>query len=139
MRAAGFSYPEFEILLNKGLTYYYCGDEYTVGGFSQDDFSEYDRLVCQNGCWLPDETHLFSWLNVNGFSYSLQWSNEQKHYCIEVNDSTCNARYSAGGIDVVNTLAKVIIKICKSKLRSYVPVTNLRLEIIHDQISKTRQ
>ena len=132
MRAAGFSYPEFENILNNGMMYYYLGDEYIIGGFSQEGFSECDKLVQQNGCWLPDEAHLLNWLNANGFSYSLQWSNDQKRYRIEVNDSICNASYTAGGIDVINTLAKVIIKICKSKLRSYIPVSNLRVEIIHD-------
>lgn len=130
MKSVGFSYPDYDHFLNKGMVYSHLGDEYVIGGYSLAGFSKEDQCVSENGCWLPDESHLLSWLNANSFSYTVQWSHDDQRYQVQAHDMLCGVNYNSSGLDLVNALAKVIIKICKSKMRDYVPSTALRLKVI---------
>ena len=44
MREAGFTYPDYERLLNYGMLYHYNGDEYFIGGFSAGGFCDRNYL-----------------------------------------------------------------------------------------------
>ena len=119
LKSAGFTYPEYEHFLNYGMVYYYLGKEYTIGGCWDADFSKQDELIAREGCWLPDESQLCTWLVACDFSYQIQWDNKQRYFHVEIIDEVTGAQYHGGGITLVNALAKGILKICKSGLRCY--------------------
>lgn len=111
------------------MLYFYHDDEYVIGGNSLADFSEQDRLVSQQGCWLPDDSQLLKWLQETDFDVSIQWDSEERYFHVWATDCQNGVKYKAGGIDIANALAKLIYKICKSAQRPYVPHESLRLEI----------
>lgn len=131
LRAVGFSYPEYEHFLNYGMLYYYHDDEYLIGGFSEGDFTERDKEVAQQGEWLPEDTQLLEWLKYTDFKVTVS-VDEENYYSIQAIDSINNAVYTGGDYTLANALAKVIIKVCKSKRREYTPKTTFRLRVIKE-------
>lgn len=129
MRAAGFSYPEYEHFLNYGMLFYYHNDEYVIGGFSNGAFSDIDKEVAQKGEWLPDAAQLLEWLTDTDFKVNISIDDGQ-YFTIKATDMIDGALYNGGGITLADALAKTITKICKSNRRSYVPRARLRLEIL---------
>ena len=129
MKAVGFSYPEYEHFLNYGMLFYYNDDEYFIGGFSNNTFSDLDKEVAQQGEWLPEAAQLLEWLTNTDFKVTIS-IDEGHYFSIQVIDTTDGTLFNGGGLTLANALAKTIAKICKSNRRSYVPRAKLRLEII---------
>ena len=129
MRAVGFTYPEYEHLLNYGMLFYYNDDEYVIGGFSNDTFSDLDKEVARQGEWLPEATQLLEWLTNTDFKVDIS-IDEWQYFSIQAIDMIDGTLFNGGGLTLANALAKTITKICKANRRSYVPRTKLRLEII---------
>ena len=129
MRAAGFSYPDYEHFLNYGMLYHYNGDEYSIGGFSAGDFSDKDKSIAENGEWLPDSNQLLEWLIDTNFKINISVGDE-KYFSIQATDLINGNLYNGGGATLADALAKTITKICKSNQRPYIPKPKLRLEII---------
>ena len=132
LKAVGFSYPEYEHELNFGMLYFYHDDEYQIGGFCPDDFTEQDRIVAQQGEWLPDSSQLLEWLGNTDFSVNILMD-DVHHFSVQATDTLNGLVYTGGGYGLANALAKVILKICKSKKREYIPRTTLRLQIIYEE------
>ena len=128
MKAVGFTYPEYEHFLNYGMLFYYNDEEYFIGGFSNNTFSDLDKEVAQQGEWLPEAAQLLEWLTNTDFKVTI--SIEEGHYfSIQAIDTTDGTLFNGGGLTLANALAKTITKICKANRRSYVPRAKLRLEI----------
>lgn len=125
MQAAGFSYPDYEHFLNQGMLFYYQNDEYRIGGFSKDDFTEQDKIVAEQGEWLPEASQLLAWLKNTDFRVTISMD-ETSYYSVHATDTINNTFYIAGDYTLANALAKVIMKICKSHLRRYVPKSSVR-------------
>ena len=129
MRAVGFTYPEYEHYLNFGMLFYYNNDEYFIGGFSSDTFSDLDKEVAKQGEWLPEATQLLEWLTNTDFKVDISIA-EGQYFSIQAVDMIDGTLFNGGGLTLANALAKTITKICKANRRSYVPRAKLRLEII---------
>ncbi len=125
LQAVGFSYPDYEHFLNQGMLFYYQDDEYRIGGFSKDDFTEQDKIVAEQGEWLPEASQLLAWLKNTDFRVTISMD-ETSCYSVQATDIINNAFYNAGDYTLANALAKVIMKICKSHLRRYVPKRSIR-------------
>ena len=117
--SVGFSFPQYEHLANCGMMFFYEDEEYTIGGFSEHSLSKKDFEVAQNGVWLPDENHLMLWLKLVGFSFKITWELSTQYFSVVAVDGVNNHQYLSSGIVLVDTLAKLIYKICKSQLRVY--------------------
>ena len=129
LKSVGFAYPDYEHYLNKGMLYFYRDDEYLIGGNSLAGFSENDQLASQQGCWLPDDSQLLKWLQETEFDVLIQWNSAERYFHIWATDCQNSVKYTAGGIILVDALAKLIYKICKSARRPYIPHESLKLEI----------
>ena len=129
MREAGFTYPDYEHLLNYGMLYHYNGDEYFIGGFSACGFSDRDRDAAEHGEWLPEAAQLMSWLTDTDFGLCISVE-DGRYFSIQATDMLDGTLYEGGGYSLADALAKVITKICRSKRRPYVPRSRLKLEII---------
>ena len=128
MKAVGFTYPEYEHFLNYGMLFYYNDDEYFIGGFSNNTFSDLDKEVAQQGEWLPEAAQLLEWLTNTDFKVTIS-IDEGQYFSIQAIDITDGTLFNGGGLTLANALAKTITKICKANRRSYVPRAKLRLEI----------
>ena len=129
MKAVGFTYPEYEHFLNYGMLFYYNDEEYFIGGFSNNTFSDLDKEVAQQGEWLPEAAQLLEWLTNTDFKVTIS-IDEGQYFSIQAIDITDGTLFNGGGLTLANALAKTITKICKANRRSYVPRAKLRLEII---------
>ena len=127
--SVGFSFPDYEHFLNLGMIYYHEGDEYFIGGACGSVYSDMDRHIALNGCWLPCEEQLLEWLTRVEFDVSIYRDSETRLFRVHSTDSCTNHEYSAGGITLADALAKMIYKICKSSIRTYIPYSIERLEI----------
>ena len=128
MKAAGFSYPDYEHFLNFGMLYYYNDDAYFIGGYSAGEFSDKDREVAAHGEWLPEASQLLSWLTDTDFRVNIS-VDDGMYFSIQATDMADGTIYNGGDLTLANALAKTITKICKSKHRPYIPNTKPRLEI----------
>lgn len=128
MKAVGFTYPEYEHFLNYGMLFYYNDEEYFIGGFSNNTFSDLDKEVAQQGEWLPEAAQLLEWLTNTDFKVTIS-IDEGQYFSIQAIDITDGTLFNGGGLTLANALAKTITKICKANRRSYVPRAKLRLEI----------
>ena len=131
LKAVGFSYPEYEHLLNLGMLYFYQNDEYQIGGSCGADFTEQDQIIAQQGEWLPDSSQLLDWLGNTDFSVNILMD-DVHHFSVQATDTVNGLLYTGGGYGLSNALAKVILKICKSKQREYTPRETLMLRIISE-------
>lgn len=129
MRSAGFSYPDYEHFLNYGMVYRYNGEEYFIGGSSDGDFTDQDREAAEHGEWLPEASQLLSWLTDTDFSVEI-CVEDGAYFLIRATDKTDGTPYRGGGYTLANALARVIIKICKSNRRPYLPKSRQRLAIV---------
>ena len=128
MKEVGFTYPEYEHFLNYGMLFYYNDEEYFIGGFSNNTFSDLDKEVAQQGEWLPEAAQLLEWLTNTDFKVTIS-IDEGQYFSIQAIDITDGTLFNGGGLTLANALAKTITKICKANRRSYVPRAKLRLEI----------
>ena len=129
MKAVGFTYPEYEHCLNYGMLFYYNDAEYFIGGFSNNTFSDLDKEVAQQGECLPEAAQLLEWLTNTDFKVTIS-IDEGRYFSIQAIDTADGTLFKGGGLTLANALAKTITKICKTNRRSYLPMANLRLEII---------
>jgi len=127
--SVNFSFPDYEHFLNLGMVYYYCGEEYVIGGFNSDEFTETDKKIAKEGCWLPDSMQLLEWLELVGFDVVIRFDASDRYFRVEATDCVNNAQYNAGGPVLAFALAKSIYKICKSKRRPYIPPAVERVQI----------
>ena len=129
LKDVGFSYPEYEHFLNNGMLFYYQGDEYFIGGYSNGNFSKQDMEIARNGVWLPEASQLLAWLVHTGFRVTIT-NEENGYYNIQAIDLINGSEYKGKDLTFANTLAVVIKKICKSQKREYIPEVTFRLQII---------
>ena len=108
--------------------FYYNDEEYFIGGFSNNTFSDLDKEVAQQGEWLPEAAQLLEWLTNTDFKVTIS-IDEGQYFSIQAIDITDGTLFNGGGLTLANALAKTITKICKANRRSYVPRAKLRLEI----------
>ena len=127
--SVGFSYPDDEHHLNYGMLYYYLDSYYYIGGSECKDFSETDILAAREGLWIPDVSQLLEWLKSNAFAVSIQLDAEESYFHITATDVCTDTTYTGGGPLLSHALHKVILKICKANLRTYIPEEKLRIPI----------
>lgn len=111
------------------MRFFYKDDEYLIGGNSLDDFSETDRLVAKNGCWLPDESQLLKWLQNCDFDVTVQWNAATSYFSVFASAEDKGTQFTGGGITLVDALAKIIYKICKTRKPPPIPSDVFRIEI----------
>lgn len=121
LKSVNFSFPEYEHFLNLGMIYYFRGDEYFIGGSDTDPFSETDKIVASEGCWLPTDTQLLEWLESVQIDAFIHLAAGTGEYFIQATDRQNGACYKASGKPLAFVVANVIYKICKSNLRDYIP------------------
>ena len=130
LKTLGFSFPQFEHMLNHGMCYYYLGQEYTIGGFVWSGFTETDMSAAQEGCWLPGENDLLNWLQLVGFDISISWNARDQLYHLQATDRQNGYQYTHDSATIlIHSLAYLIRKILKSKRRPYIPDEMPILEI----------
>ena len=129
LKAVGFSFPAYEDFKDQGRVFYYQDREYHIGGFVGSGYTEIDDIAAKEGCWLPTETELLEWLWLVDIDVSIQSPSQRRQVHVDAKDCINGMEYSASGGDLAFALYKVIYKICKSKLRPYVPAEIERLEI----------
>ena len=127
--AAGFRFPDYEGFLDYGMVYNHQNDDYYIGGYSRTPFDKEMQLVVDEGIWLPDSEQLLSWLQLTGFNVSVNIDVTSREYSVVATDLHNNLMYCAKAFSLVECLANVILKICKSNKRTYLPESILRLEI----------
>lgn len=127
--SVGFTFPDYEHFLNLGMVYYHKGNEYFIGGSCGSGYSEQDKYIAHNGCWLPCEDHLLEWLTRVEFDVSIRRDSVTRYFCVQAIDTLTRDEYHAGGVTLANALAKIIYKICKASIREFVPYSVDRLEI----------
>ena len=130
LKKAGFSYPDYEHFLNKGMVYYYQDNEYFIGGRTFDSFTEFDKAAARDGEWLPEACQLLSWLRNTDFKVDI--SVEGNYFAVQATDLIIGSVFLSEGYSLADTLAFLIRKICKSKQREYVPQSVLRLQILEN-------
>lgn len=129
LKKVNFCFPAYEHFLNHGMWYYYRGDECVIGGKSLNGFSEMDRLVAEEGCWLPTDSQLLQWLALVEIDVLIRLDASEQFYYLEARDCLNGATYNSCGRVLAFALAVLIRKICKSNLRPYVPVEFEHLKI----------
>ena len=129
LKSVGFTYPEYEHLLNLGMVYYYHGREYFIGGYDCSGYTETDRIIAQEGCWLPSGEQLLRWLAQIEFSVNILWDTDRQCFNINAIDSHTKSCYCANGKVLTYTLANLVYKICKANLRPYSPNVLVKLRI----------
>lgn len=129
LKSVGFCFPEYEHNLNYGMCFYFENCEYIIGGSWDAPLPQLSKKVAREGTWLPDTQQLVEWLQRSGFNFDIRWNDSEEVFTISAVDLKNGSAYTAHGIDLVNGLAKLIYKICKSNLREYTPVCRLTLQI----------
>lgn len=131
--SVGFRYPDYEHRVDTNMLYSYLGINYCIGGWWDQEYTDIDQKVAQEGLWLPAGDQLLDWLAQNEFDIRIDYSSENRYYHVFATDTINATQYTGGGLLLSYALQKVIYKICKSNLRSYVPQSRLALEIIKDE------
>ena len=131
--SVGFRHPDFEHLVNTNMLFSYHGDNYCIGGWWSQDNTDVDRKIACEGQWLPSGDQLLDWLAQNNFSLKIEYDSEDRYYHVYAEDTYNATQYTGGGLLLSHALHKVIYKICKSDLRSYIPQSRVTLEIINDK------
>ena len=128
LESVGFSFPDYEKFLNLGMIYSYKDDEYVIGGFCSNNFTETDEVVSQNGEWLPDCFQLLQWLQQCGFDVSILWKNEESCFYISATQ-TGSGKYLAKSVDLAEGIGNLIYKICKEMQGKCNPDRLMRFKI----------
>ena len=129
LKAVGFSFPTYEHFLNLGMTYYYQGNEYIIGGNLTSEFTEKDKIVAREGCWLPTAEQLLEWFALVEIDVYIQLDASDRCYCITATDFSTGMQASNKGRTLALSLAMLIQKFCKKGLRPYIPKGVQRLKI----------
>ena len=129
LKAVGFNFPTYEHFLNLGMIYYYQGDEYIIGGNLTTKFTEKDKIVAQEGCWLPTAEQLLEWFAMVEINVSIQLDAIDRCYHITATDCITGMQASNKGRMLALSLAMLVRKFCKKGLRPYIPEEVQRLKI----------
>lgn len=133
LQSVGFHYPDYEHLVNTNMLYSYDGVNYCIGGWWNEEYTDTDKRVARDGQWLPNGAQLLDWLAQNDFDIRIDYDSKDRYYHVFATDTINAAQYAGGGLLLSYALQKVIYKICKSNLRSYIPRSRLVLDIINDE------
>lgn len=128
MESVGFSFADYEKFLNLGMIYSYHNDEYVIGGFCNNNFTEMDEIVSQNGEWLPDNFQLLQWLQQCGFDVSILWKHEESVFYISATHADSGI-YETTSVDLAEGIGSIIYKICKKTQGKCSPEKLLRAKI----------
>lgn len=128
MERVGFSFADYEEFLNLGMIYSYQNDEYVIGGFCNNSFTEMDKIVSQNGEWLPDSFQLLQWLQQCRFDVSILWKHEESIFCISATHTDGDI-YETKSVDLAEGMGNIIYKICKKTQGKCSPDKLLRAKI----------
>lgn len=131
--SVGFSYPDYEHHLNSNMLFSYQGRIYCIGGWWGEEYTETDKKMVQEGQWLPSGNQLLEWLTQNDFNVKIDFELQEQYFHILAIDSVNGQQYTGGGLLLSYALHKVIYKICKSNLRSYIPRSRLVLEVLDEE------
>ena len=129
LKAVGFSFPTYEHFLNLGMTYYYQGNEYVIGGSLTSEFTEIEKIIAREGCWLPTAEQLLEWFALVEIDIYIQLDAPDQCYHITATDCVTGMEYSTKGRTLALSLAMLIRKFCKKGLRPYIPKEVQRLKI----------
>ena len=130
--SVGFRHPDYEHLVNTNMLYSYHGINYCIGGWWDQDYTDMDKKIASEGQWLPDGAQLLDWLAQNDFDVKIEYNSDARYYYVFVTDPLNGVQYTGGGLLLSYALQKVIYKICKSNLRSYIPKKRLTLEVLDE-------
>ncbi len=111
--ALGFSYRHYQNNFHKGMVYCYEGAEWVIGGNVNEDISNTDLKIINEGLWLPSEMHLVEWLIDNDFVFSIV--NIDNFFEFRCKDSITGTEYHTKVPTLELALATVIKKILKKK------------------------
>ena len=111
LHSVGFSFKQFEHLCSPGMTYYYEGNIYTIGGiWNGTPCTDSEQKIAREGVWLPQESDLARWLELTGHNMEIKYENSYYHG--KATDAYGNIS-EGGGPDLQCCLYKMIYKICK--------------------------
>ena len=129
LHSVGFSFPQFEHSCNIGKTFSFNGKEYIISGSGgRSSYYEYERLIAQNGIWLPEAGDLFKWLELTGHSITINYKSEERYYYGEA-ENEAKQIFKGSGPDIECCLYKLIFKICRDSENVPVPDDIIILDI----------
>ena len=137
LKAAGFGFPAYEHALRLGMIYYYQNNEYFIGGNLTSEYTETDKIVAQEGCWLPTADQLLEWFALVEVDLSIQLDAPDRCYYITATDCVTGIQFSTKGRTLALSLAMLIRKFCRKGFRQYTPKEVQRLKIDEFFIEET--
>ena len=146
LKKSGFEVGAYEYALELGRTYYFDEDDYVIGGkatsIDKMQYSHHDQLAA-TGYWLPSDSHLWRWLQLNHIDVTLKWDHQEEVFFVTGIDNTSAEKYHGCNINLLYALFKLIYKICKSGKHKFnsCEVLNFHLPEFHvtyDQMVKLK-
>jgi hypothetical protein len=120
LREFGFAYPYYKNVYGKSMVFWYDHREWMIGGRVNGEKINLPEEVLKNGIWLPSVEQLLSWLRYNSFVYCLSY--EDNMFAAVAKDCMNQQIYEVKNqLALTSALAEVILKICQSKKRDYLP------------------
>ena len=113
----GFSFRHYTNNIHKGMVFYYKDSEWVIGGNENDNLSDEEKVIANNGIWLPSSLHLIDWLVDNDFVFIIK--NTDGFFDIICKDSITETQYESKTPTLEVTLASIIKKILKKKERLF--------------------
>lgn len=114
LRRIGFTYQFWDQNPQKGMVFWYRGQEWVVGGRVLSKDIDIPEDVVKKGLWLPDSDYLLMWLSDNDFTIDIKY--EGRYYAV-AEDPYTHTRYKGAHDTLAFALSKVISKIYKKKER----------------------
>lgn len=113
----GFTYHYYQEHIHAGMVFQIGEKEHVIGGAINEPLAEKDRLIVQQGMWLPSINHLIEWLNDNNFSFAI--INQNGSYEIQCKDTITGRKYHTQVPTLDFALAVVIKKILLKRERKF--------------------
>lgn len=124
LKKSGFTFEKYEQTLELGRAYYFNHDYYVIGGeaalVDKIGYTRNDQMVAA-GCWLPSDSHLWYWLQLNHIDVTLNWNHKEEVFHVCGIDCTNGKTYQGTNIDLLYALFKLVYKICKSGTHKFIP------------------
>jgi hypothetical protein len=117
--ALGFTYHHYQEHFHKGMVFQYDNSEWVLGGNKDENLTEQDIKIIDDGVWLPSVAHLIEWLQENSFRFSVSSQESNMLMKIECEDSINGTRYSSTTSTLEVALACLIKKILKKGERQF--------------------
>lgn len=115
----GFAHRHYQEHFHRGMVFYYDNSEWIIGGNKDEDLTEQDMKIIENGVWLPSANHLMEWLQENSFNFSISPLKSSMMVEIQCMDSITGTEYSPTVSVLEVALACLIRKILKKSERKF--------------------